>query len=201
MLQHEAYHETPMKDYYDGREQPVLIRDYPDPPLHLVASRPRVDEAATESSVHLALTAHRADRRQAIEDVAEDAAVDLARTSALDSLMAERVAVALLPLADEGRSVADRRQAGAVAVRMHDPRWLMVSRYRHAQQNFASLRTLLSRHGLSGCIADAELRACADGMAGAGWQARIAAFDASCPVGVQEWAASYLGFLNITEER
>lgn len=24
MLQHESYHETPMKDYYDGREQPVL---------------------------------------------------------------------------------------------------------------------------------------------------------------------------------
>jgi hypothetical protein len=44
MLQHESYHETPMKDYYDGREQPVLaVRDFPDPPLHLVASRPRVE--------------------------------------------------------------------------------------------------------------------------------------------------------------
>lgn len=190
------------KPYFDSREQPVLqVGDYPDPPLTLVVDRaPRIAEAERDASAHLAKRAQRQERQQAIQQVAEDAMADLVRSSALDSLMAERVAVALLPLADEGRSVQDRRQAGAVAVRLHDARWQMIARYRHAQQNLVSLRKLLSAHGLTGCIKDSELRAVADGMAGAGFQARIAVLDGSCPAGLHEYAAAHLGFLNVTEE-
>jgi len=115
----------------------------------------------------------------------------------LDSGYAEKVADAMphdLPL-------ADRRQAGAVAVRLHDGHWGTISRYRAADVLLCSLRNLLSANGLSCIIADSELRKAADRMAGSAHVARMRTWDGSDPVTAVEWAKASLGLLDITEER
>lgn len=190
---------TPMKDYYDGREQPVLqIRDYPDPPLHLVvSSTPRMAEAESDASIHLALNAQRKERDAAVEANLESAADDLVASMLLDSVLAQRVADVL----PADLSVADRAEAGAVAVRLHDPQWQIVSRYRAAEATLLTLRNFLSEHGILLCVKDAELRSVADRIAGLTHTARIRTLAGRDAVSDTTWARARLGILNIQEER
>ena len=184
----------------DPRDPPVLlVRDYPAPPLTLVSryDPARVTEAALDASIHLAKTAQQAEREQAIADNLVAAADDLLASQLTDSGFACRVADALpvdIPL-------RDRQQAGAVAVRLHDPQWQIVSRYRAAQAIRIELQKLLSRHGCSGVIAESDLRAAADTMAGVAQVARMRTWDGTEPVSAREWAKASLGILHISEER
>ena len=184
----------------DPRDPPVLlVRDYPAPPLTLVSryDPARVSEAALDASVHLAKTAQKAEREQAIQDNLIAAAADLLASQLTDSGFACRVADALpvdIPL-------RDRQQAGAVAVRLHDPQWQIVSRYRAAQAIRLELQKLLSRHGCAGVIAESDMRAAADTMAGVAQVARMRTWDGTEPVSAREWAKASLGILHISEER
>jgi len=192
----EFMHDTPP---FDPREQPVLrVQDYPAPPLHLVSSsRPRLEEAAEDASKHRALTAQKAERELAILTNLSAACDDLWNQNALDSGFAEKVADAMphdIPL-------ADRRQAGAVAVRLHDSHYQDISRYRAADVLLCAVRNLLSAHGLQSLIPDSDLRKAADRMAMQAQIARMRTWDGSQPVTAREWTQASLGLLEITEDR
>jgi MarR-like DNA-binding transcriptional regulator SgrR of sgrS sRNA len=185
---------------HDPRDPVVLVRDWPDPPLHLVprAYDPqRVSEAAMDASVHSARQAQKAEREQAIEANLTAAAEDLLTTQLIDSRHAQRVAEALLPdIAHQ-----DRLQAAAVAVRLSDPLWQTVTRYRAAQAALRALRNLLSANGVDGTITETELRRCADHLASTTQIARLRAWDGTEAVSAREWSRARLGLLSVTEER
>ena len=186
---------------FDPREQPVLIvGDFPAPPLTLVprAYDPqRVSEAALDASVHTARQAQHREREAVIEANLVAATEDLLTTQLIDSRHALRVVDALAPDIPH----QDRQQAAAVAVRLSDPLWQTVTRYRAAQAALRALRNLLSANGVDGTITETELRRCADHLAGATQIARMRAWDGSEPVSAREWSRARLGILNVTEER
>lgn len=194
-----SLHTTPMDGKpFDPREQPVLVvRDFPAPPITLVPRPARVAEAAMDASIHTARQAQQAERQRAVEANLDAAAADLRDSQLLDSVFAQRVADVLptdMPL-------QDRRQAGAVAVRLSDPDWQMVSRYRAATAALNVLRKLLSANGVDGTITETELRRAADHLAGVTQMARLRAWDGTEPVSAHDWSRVKLGILNVTEER
>lgn len=192
----ESYHEN-MPD--DPRDPPVLrILDFPDPPLHLIVpSRPRVEEAETDASIHLARMAQQRDRAAVVEANLANAADELVQSSLLDSVNAQKVA-AVLP-ADMTHQ--DRQQAGAVAVRLFDPEWQTISRYRAADAALMALRTFLVAHGLCCTVEDADLRVLADRIAGLTHMARLRTWTGQDAVSDTTWCQARLGLLNLTDER
>lgn len=177
----------------------MLVRDFPAPPITLVPRHDpaRVTEAALDASVHRARQAQKTERDAAVDANLEAAADDLRASQLLDSAFAQRVADVLpsdLPL-------ADRHQAGAVAVRLSDPDWQMLTRYRAAQAALRALRNLLSANGVDGTITETELRRCADHLAGVTQIARMRTWDGTEPVSARDWSRCKLGILNVVEER
>lgn len=185
---------TPM----DPRDPPVLeVLDYPDPPLRLVVSHaPREAEAETAASVLLAKQAQQRERAQAIADNLDAASLDLVRTCLLDSVHVPKVAATLCPDLTE----VERNQAAAVAIRLHDPQWDAIARYRAAEAVLLSLRNLLSRHGLGALVPDAELRQEADRIAGLTHHARLRVYTGKDGVSDTLWTKARLHLLNIAEE-
>lgn len=192
----------------DPREQPVSAEavdalamahvdvDLDRTPFLVLVQAPL--DGATDASIHRAKVAQRQERQDALLADADRAADDLRASQYTDALFAELVAKALHGM---DISQADRRQAGAVAVRLHDPIWQTISRYRAAVVVEMILRNLLSQHGMSSMIPDRALREAADSMAGAARQGWLKALDGSLPVHAHEWARARLGFLRLTEDR
>ncbi len=187
-----------IKDYFDPREPDVQVRVDPDVDPWLVLTTSPLD-GATDASIANAKFLQRKERRLAMEADALEAQDDLDATNVLDSVHAEKVAVAMLPL--EALTQADRRQAGYVAVRLHDPLWQTVARYRAAQGIEMVLRNFLRAQGASLGIPDQAIREAADRAAGTARQSMLRVLDGTAPVGLHEWAAARLGFLSLGEDR
>lgn len=172
-------------------EPDVRVTPEVDPWLTL---HPGVRDGATEASVHLARTAQQQEREAAIADRLNDESMDLLRQQALDSLEREKLAPHV-----PGHSQTDKRDAAAVAIRLHEPRWQQVSRYYAADVVLVKLRKFM--HDGHGHATDAELRQLADEIAGATHTARLMVWTGQIPVTAREWCKAALGFLRITEER
>lgn len=179
----------PMKD---PRDPFVLVRPEVDPWLAL---NPGILDGPTDASIHRAKISQHDEREEAIANVLEQEAKDLDRTMLIDSLAAALVAKALP--ADLPQQ--DRRDAAAVAVRLHEARWQAVSRYEAADANLIVLRKAFSLHGWY--AADSVLRKIADDCAVASHRARFRVWTGQVAVTARTWAKAALGFLNIVEER
>lgn len=176
----------------DPRDPDVLVRPDVNPWLTL---NPGVLDGPTDASIHRARVAQRTEREQTITAALTHESLDLLRQEALDSLERERVAGLLHP----SLSLQDRRDAAAVAVRMFEPRWQIVSRYEAADAVLVELRKSQRAHGWY--LADSDLRVLADRLAGVSWQARLRVWTGQLATSARTWTRAALGMLSITEER
>ena len=181
-------HEFPM-DY----KRPPLVRVDPDAEPWL-ALDPGVQNGVTAASIHLAKQAHRRERESVIQSAMDVEGVALHQQNLIDSVAATRVANAL----PRDLSTLDRQDAGAVAVRLHDPRWQTVTRYHAADAILVELRKSQRLHGWY--LADSDLKALADHLAGVSWMARFKVWTGQTRVTVRTWTRAALGMLRLEDE-
>ena len=180
-------HEFP----FDSKPPEVLVTPEVDPWLTITTGR--VDGTA-QASIHRSRVAQQHDREQAIAAVLERESDDLLSTQLLDSLTADRVATHI-----PGESYQERHDAAAVAIRLHDPRWQIVSRYEAADAILVALRSSQAAHGWY--LPDSELRKLADHLAAVSHRARLKVWTGQVTVTARQWAKAALGFLSVVEER
>jgi hypothetical protein len=177
---------------HDPRDPFVRVNPDVDPWLAL---DPGVRDGATDASLHRALTARQRERDEAVENILTQEGMDLLRQQALDSRERERLAALLSPTV----SLTDRRDAAAVAIRLHDPRWQIVTRYHAADAALVELRKFFADgHGYA---TEAELRALADRLAGLTHTKRLMVWTGQIAVTARQWAKAALGILSVVEER
>jgi hypothetical protein len=177
---------------HDPRDPYVKVDPDADPWLTLDAG---VRDGAKDASIHRAQTTQRRERDVSVDSIVAKEGIDLLRQQAIDSNERERLAGFMPPL----MPLTDRRDAAAVAVRLHDPRWQMVSRYHAADAALVELRKFFGDgHGYA---TDSELRALADRLAGVTHMARLRVWTGQVAVTARQWAKAALGILSVTEER
>lgn len=178
---------------HDPRDPIVQIRPDADPWIEL---HPGIlANGAMQASIHRARVAQKLERSDAIEAALPQEAENLRVQELLDSVGAQTVA-RVLP---RDLSEQDRQDAAAVAIRLHDPRWQMVSRYEAAQAVLSELRK--ASHRLGWYAAESDLRALADTLAGVSHVARYRVWTGQIVTTARAWARAALGLLIITEER
>lgn len=158
---------------------------------------PGVLDGATDASVQHAKQAQRSEREQAIQADLADAATDLFRQQAIDSLTAHRVAETLDPSAP----FQERLQAGCVATRLHDAQWQIVSAYYASDAALLTLRRELTKQGHEMTLTDSQLREIAVAVAHSTHHARLRVWDGSQIVTERTWCRARLGMLDLREER
>lgn len=179
---------------HDPREADVMVRVDPDVDPWLLLN-PGIMDGATDASIHRARVSQQIDRNKAIANALEREAEDLTQTCLLDTVHALKVAN-VLPF---DICAKDRRDAGAVAVRLHDPRWQIVSRYHAADALLVRLRKACHEYGWY--ATDRQLRELADDCAGISHLARLKVWTNQIITDARTWTRCALGFLSIREER
>lgn len=181
----------PSKPFYDAREQSVRVTPDVDPFLTLT---PMPLDGPTDASIHRAKLAQRQERDAAIAAHLETEGEDLTKQQLIDSLATDQVMRAM----PTDIAVLDRRDAAAIAVRLHDPRWQVVSRYESATALLSELRNFMTDHGYA---SETELRELADRLASTAHLARYRVWTGQTVVTARTWCKAALGFLSVREER
>lgn len=170
----------------------VQVRPDLDPWLTLT---PEPRDGATAGSVHMAQLAQKAEREAAIAAHIEREGTDLLTHALIDSAACLRVQE-LLP---RDLSADEKRDASAVAIRLHDPRWQIVSRYYAADALLVELRKFMQDgHGYA---TDRELRELADRLAGVAHMKRLQVWTGQIAMTARTWTKAALGFLSVREDR
>lgn len=159
------------------------------------AVAPPHESGTQAASVMLAKQAQRHERNQAITDRLEQEGVDMLRQHLVESFEAKHVAAAI----PEDRSTQERQDAAAVAVRLHEPRWQILSRYHAADAILVELRKSQRVHGWY--LADSDLRLLADHLANVGHVARLKVWTGQIAVTAWDWTRAALGLLELSEEQ
>lgn len=178
----------------DPREQDVLPNDAGPFTVFdgIHASAPY--EPVTDASKLRAIAAQKRERDLAIRATYDEAELDLLHENLIDSSDAIRLAQ-FFDKAYPGATIAERAEAVAVALRVFDPLWMLVSRYHAAEAMCGPLRLLLTKHfGVQGVPED-ELRQFVDRLAGIAKQEIVNTFTAKRTTTARTWAAARLGFL------
>lgn len=148
------------------------------------------------------------DRNREREQILEE---DMARSQdeqlnseLLDSATTQRLALALHKLLPD-LAMDDCLEAAAVAVRLHDPRWQTISRYRAAVAIQRHLEYALRDAGLLQTWAmpdrtQLRLNVLSDKLAGLGHQARRKAWNGHEPVTAREWCKARNNLLCLRED-
>lgn len=171
------------------------VRIYPDASTWMTLRPAAVPSGADQLSVFRAKRAQQQERARLLLEDELRAADELHAGNMVDSVYAFRVANQL----PQDLSEADRLNAASVAVRLYDPAWMTISRYRAAVQLRDTLRLELSR--LGAYVAESDLRTLADKLAGQAQTARMKAWTGAEPVTVTEWSRCRYGLLTIQEDK
>lgn len=166
-----------------------------EPHTTLLTLVPARRDGASDASIHRAKEAQQRERDAVIDARLEQEGTDLYRQQAIDAVSAMKVSHVL----PRDLSERDRFDAGAVAVRLHEPRWQTVSHYFAADAVLVELRKSQRLHGWY--LADSDLRKLADHLAGVTHRTRLQVWTGEIKVCARTWAKAGLGVLGLKEER
>jgi hypothetical protein len=156
--------------------------------------RPASYDGAADANFHRARVTQQRESRAVLDANVERAADELLTDSLLASQYAQKVANVL----PQDLSPQERRDSGAVAIYLHDPRMQLISRYRAADALLIELRK--SSHADGWYLPESSLRILADKLAGVAHVARLKVWTGQHPVMLGEYNRASLGLLSVRED-